>query len=101
MFLAVGLGKDANSIAIAVSLEIALDRDHHEIVLRLAEHAAQRLSHADHFVRLALHLDHLAQRIAPLEEADTDIVADERYGRVPPYLFIGNTAAQIDLYVVD
>ena len=30
-------------VAAAVGLEVALDRDHHEVVLRLAEDAAQRL----------------------------------------------------------
>ena len=56
-------------VAVAVGLEVALDRDHHEIVLRVPEDAAQRFGDAHHFVGAAFDLDELADGIAPFEEA--------------------------------
>ena len=96
-----GLGDQADAVAAAVGLEVALDRDHDEVVLRVAEDAAQRLGHADHFVRAAFDRDGLADGVAALEEARADIVADEDHRRVAAHLFVGDAAAGIDLHVVD
>ncbi len=96
-----GFGDQADSVVRAVGLEVALDGNHHEVVLRVAEHAAQRLGDADHFVRIAFNLDGLADRVAVREEARANIVADEGHRRVAADLFVGDAAAGIHLNIVD
>ena len=101
MRLSTRFGDDADAVAAAVRLEVALDGDHHEVVLRVAEDAAQRLRHADHFVGNALHLDGLADRVAPFEEALAQVVADEDHRRVTAHFFVGDGAADVHLDIVD
>ncbi len=101
MRLVDGLGEQADAGVAAVGLEIALDRDHHEVILRIAKHAAQRLGDADHLVRHAFHRDGLAYGIGSREKARADVVADEHYRRVAANLLVGDGAAAIDLNVVD
>ncbi len=101
LLLLARLGNDADSVSATVRFEVALDRDHHEIVQRVAEHAAQRLGSAHHFVGIAFDLDDFADRIAPLEEAIAHIVAQKDNGSVTANLFVGDAAAGVDLYVID
>src|ERR1022692_978463 len=61
----------------AVSLEVALHRNHHKVVLRVAEHAPQLLGHSHHLVRRAFHLDRLIDGVHALKETGPDVVADE------------------------
>ena len=101
MLLAAGLGDHADAVAAAVGLEVAFDRDHDEVVLRVAEDAAQRFGRADHFVGAAFDLDELADGVAAFEEARAHIVAEEDDGGVAADLFVGDAAADVDLDVVD
>ena len=95
------LGHHGNAAAAAVGLEVAFDRNHDEVVLRVAENAAQRLGHPHHFVRVALDGDDLPQRVLALEEFRTHIVAQEYHRPVPPHLLAGDGASGIHLHVID
>ncbi len=66
------LATSSDAVVRAVRLEVALDRDHHEVVLRLAEDAAQRLGDAHNFVGIAFDLDRLSDRIHPFEKASLE-----------------------------
>src|SRR5450759_1822636 len=68
LLLRARLGDNADAVAVAVRLEVALDRDHREIVERVSEDAAQGFGSAHHFVGLAFDLDELGRGVAALEE---------------------------------
>ncbi len=63
----------------AVGFEVALNRDHDEVILRVAEHASQRLGDSHHFVGISLHRDCLADGVHTGKEAIAQVVADEGY----------------------
>ena len=69
MVLIDGRGRVVHAAARAVDLEVRLDGNDDEVVLRLAEDAALGLGDADHLKRPALDLDGLADRIDVREEA--------------------------------
>ena len=96
-----GFGHQPNARVRAVSLEVALHRNHHEVVLRVAEHAAQLLGHPHHLVRRAFHLDGLIDRVCTLEETRPDVVADEDHRRVTPRFFRRDPAADPHLHIVN
>src|SRR5580658_2336746 len=101
MLLIDGLGHQPYARVRAVRFKVALHRNHHEVVLRVAEHTAQLLGHAHHLVRRAFYLDGLVDRIHGGEETRPDVVADEHHRRMTPRFFRRNAAPERHLYIVD
>src|ERR1017187_5588416 len=95
------LDEHADAVVAAVRLEVALDRNHHEIVLRISEDAAQRFGRAHYFIRDAFDLDELADRVAPFEKARAQIVAQEYDRGMAGDLLIGDSAPDIHLHVIN
>ena len=83
----------AHAVARAPDLEIRLDRDHHEVVLRLPEDRPLRLRDADHFERNAFDDDRSARSHARREKLVLQIVPDERHVHVPVVLDLRNEAS--------
>ena len=72
---------------LAVHLEVGLDWNDHEIVLRLAEDTSLSLCYPDYFERPALDLNHFADRIGVRKELLPHVIADKSY--VEPFFILG------------
>src|SRR6266852_7678165 len=101
MLLVHGFGDDLNPVTRTVRLEVACDRDHDEVVLGIAENAAERFGHADHLVGPALNLNGFADGLDSFEEAASDVAADERHRGVAARLLRGDTVSTVHLYIID
>src|SRR5262249_23161579 len=78
-----------HAIARSPDLEVGLNRDDDEVVLRLAEHRSLRLADTDHLERNALDLDRLADRAGSGKELVLQIAADESYIHVARIFGLG------------
>ena len=96
-----GFGIQAETFPRTVRFEVALDGHHREIVLRLTEDAALRLSDADDFVRRAFDGNEFADGVRAGEEGGPQVIANEHDRRVPAHLLERDAAADIDLNVGD
>ena len=95
--LVAALGGVADAGARAVNLKIRLDRDVDETVLRLAEHAALGLGHADHGERPAFDLDLFADGIArPANRFSSDRAPITATVESVPVFNVGEVAARGD-----
>jgi len=74
-----GLNEQIQAPLAAVHLEEHRQRDHHEVVLGLAEHAAQLLAHADDPERHVSDLQVFAHRILAGKEPLPDVPADDTH----------------------
>ena len=101
MRLVHGFGHQPDAVATPIGLEVAINGDHDEIVLRVSEDAAQGLGGAYHFIRPALHLDGLADRVLIAEEPRADIAADEDHRGVMLHFLVSDGAAGVHLHIVD
>src|SRR5579864_7256515 len=101
MLLADGLGHQLDARARTVGLEIALDGDHDEIVLRFPKNAAQSLRDPNHFVRIALDLNDFSDRVDALEKLLVDVVPNERDRGVAANLLGDQGATGCDPYIID
>ena len=95
------LGDHPDPVPAPVGLEIALDRDHDEVVLGIAEDAPQCLGDAHYFIGNALDGDRLADGVFALEKARSDVIADERHRCVAAHLLIGDPPPHVHLDIVD
>src|SRR5271156_2810955 len=100
VFLANGFGDQAQAIAGPVGLEVRLNRDHDEPVLRLAKDVAKLLCYANDFIWIALDLDCLAERVAIREKPGADFSADEGDRSMAAHFFIRYAAAIAHLNVL-
>src|SRR4030095_13786067 len=101
MLLVDRFGDDTDPYSRPVCLEIASDRDHHEVVLGIAKNAAQRFGHTDYLVWPVLNLNRLTDRIDSFEEADSNVGTDEGYRGVAARLFRGDAVSTVHLNIVD
>src|SRR6266849_2255935 len=85
MLLVSGFGDQLDTVARAIRLEITVDENHDKAVLRVSEHATQRLSHAHHFIWIAFDLDGLADGIDSFEKTRPKIVPYKCHRGVTPH----------------
>src|SRR6185503_14129786 len=101
MLLVSGFGDQLDTVTGAIRLEITVDGDHDKAVLRVSEHAPQRLSHTHHFIWIAFDLDGLADRIDSFEETRPQIVPDKGYSGVTPHFLGDDGSSHRDTDVVN
>src|SRR5258708_4939630 len=101
MFLIGRLSDQVHAFVRAVGLEVALDGNHNEIVLRFAENAAKRPRGTDYLIWISFDLDCFANGIDPLKEAVSKIIAHECDHRVAADFFSCNRASRVNAYAAD
>ena len=92
---------EIHAAARSPDLEVGLDRNDHEIVLRLAEDGTFGFGDADHLERQAIHRDGAADRVGAGEELVLDVVPDEGHVHAAVVLDVGEEAALCGLVVDD
>ena len=101
MRLVDGLSEQPDPVVASVGFEVAVDGDHDEVVLGVAEYATQRLGHAHNLIRGALNGDGLSHGVDAREKARANVVTNEGYGRVAADFLISNAAAGVQLDIVN
>src|ERR1039457_5169656 len=101
MVVVQGGGGEAHPVARAPYLEIGIDGNDQEIVLRLAEYRALRFGHADDFKLHAFRRNGLSDRSGPHKKLVLEIVPDERYVHVAIVLRLREKPSLFRLDVVD
>src|SRR5712692_7061547 len=83
----------SDALAGAVDLEVGLDRNIHETILRVAEYAALRYRYPDHRKRAAFNLEALSEGIRAAKQIVLDIASHHRHRGMMIVLNIREIAA--------